>query len=336
MKNSIILLFLGISFLGCNNDEVNPDEPLKQLLVSPTHFSAMPTFPSNPTTVDGVILGRKLFFDPILSGNNRVSCETCHEQSRAFTDGVALSTRGQSGNPMHRNSPVLFNLAWANNGLFWDGGAKNLESLIIGPITHLDEMGQNVLDLPNELGGKDNYSQLFDKAFPNDSDKGITTPKVLKAIAQYIRTLNSANSKYDQYILNQTKLSESELNGLAIFKAKCASCHTTENHLFTDNAFHNNGLDDTFSDDFENANKGRYRITYREEDIGKFKTPSLRNLKFSAPYMHDGRFNTLNQVLNHYSSEIKKFPTLDKSLQDFTLSNQEKTALLAFLETLND
>jgi cytochrome c peroxidase len=336
MKKVIVVLVC-LSLWSCNPAEnPEPENPVTGLLILPTHFPQPEMLTGNPTTVDGVFLGRKLFFDPILSGNNQISCETCHEQAKAFTDGVAFSSKGLSGNFLHRNSPVLINLAWANNGLFWDGGAKNLESLIIGPITHLDEMGQNVLELPEELQRAGDYAKLFDKAFPNDSEKGITTPKILKAIAQYIRTLNSSDSKYDQYILNKLQLSESEQAGMKIFDVKCASCHTRKTHLFTDNLFHNNGLDTVFTEEFENANKGRYRITYKEEDLGKFKTPTLRNLAYSSPYMHDGRFETLEQVLNHYSSGIQDFPTLDSSLRGLSLSAAEKELLLAFLLTLND
>lgn len=331
-----IILFL--SFFSCKpTDEITPTDEILSLLEKPTHFPVMPQPSYNPMTRDGVYLGRMLFFETALSSNNQVSCQSCHHQELAFADGLALTNKGVSGKDLHRNSPALMNLAWATNGMFWDGGALNIESLIIGPITHLDEMGLNVLDIPEKLSGKNNYPALFDKAFPDDKTKGVTPQKVLKAIAQYIRTLNSADTKYDKYVLNNNTLTSAEQQGMKVFDTKCASCHDRSGHLFTDNSFHNNGLDNSFlNEDFERAAQGRFRITFKNEDLGKFKTPTLRNLAYTAPFMHDGRFKTLEDVLNHYASGIKQSPSLDGQLRNFTLSKDEKQQLLVFLNTLND
>lgn len=325
-------------FSGCRPEKDPEPDKVSSLLTVPAHFKPYRTLSNNPTTKAGVKLGRQLFFETLLSGNNRISCATCHQQQKAFTDGLALGNLGLSGNFLHRNSPALINLAWAEEGLFWDGGATNLESLSIGPITHLDEMGLNILELPAKLGGNQVYQQLFKDAFPLGTDQTITTQKTLMALAQYIRTLVSAGSKYDRFITDPQAnlLTGPELEGLAVFDAKCASCHSRDQHLFTDNHFHNIGLDDFFSPEGERQAQGRYRITFRNEDMGKFKTPTLRNLVYTAPYMHDGRFNTLEQVLDHFSTGIKPSPTLAEELRQMTLSGQEKKVLLAFLSTLND
>jgi cytochrome c peroxidase len=331
--------FLAFAFFtSCKKyQDVQPFDEIDQLMTIPSHFPMPPKVDFNPSNKQAIVLGRKLFFDVNLSANNRISCASCHLPQKAFTDGVALSSIGFSGNKLHRNSMPLFNLAWATSGLFWDGGATNLESLSIGPLTHPDEMAENVLTLPSELAQNPDYVKLFAEAYPEE-DGAITIQKVLKALAQYMRVLISANSKYDLAIRNPSNriLNELEIKGLKVFDQKCNSCHNRSQHLFKDNDFHNNGLDDTFSTDHELVAMGRFRITFKQEDIGKFKTPSLRNLSFTAPYMHDGRFATLQDVLNHYSSGIKASPTLAPQLRNFTLSEDEKQALLAFLKTLDD
>lgn len=329
-----IFIFLVLILVSCQSTE----EPFNEnsFLVSPPHFPDYPEVSYNPSTQKGIELGRKLFFEPLLSGNNKISCGTCHQQKLAFTDGVQFSNSGLSGNLLHRNTPALINLAWANNGLFWDGGSTNLESLSIGPITHLDEMGLNILELPAKLKGRENYDALYGEAFPAEKQEGITTQKTLKAIAQYIRTLTSANSKYDQYILGKTTLSEKERQGLQIFDTKCSSCHNRKNHLFTDDEYHNIGLDSVFRIENERAAQGRFRITFRSEDMGKFRTPTLRNLGFTAPYMHDGRFNTLDEVLGHFQNDIKYSSVTSPILKDFSISNEEKELLKLFLKTLDD
>lgn len=338
-KFAYILFALAFFALGaCRNyQDVQPFDEIDQLMAIPSHLPLPPVVSFNPANKKAIILGRKLFFDVTLSANNRISCASCHLPSKAFTDGVALSNIGVSGNILHRNSMPLFNLAWATSGLFWDGGATNLESLSIGPLTHPDEMAENILTLPDELAQNPDYRTLFAEAYPEEGG-AITIQKVLKALAQYMRVLVSANAKYDLAVRNPTAkiLNDLEIKGLKIFDQKCNSCHDRSQHLFKDNNFHNNGLDDTFSTDHELAAMGRFRITGKTEDIGKFKTPSLRNLSYTAPYMHDGRFATLQEVLNHYSSGIKEYPTLAPQLRNFTLSEDEKQALLAFLKTLDD
>lgn len=317
--------------------EVKPNDEVDLLLQIPSHFPTLPQVSFNPTDKKAIILGRKLFFDVNLSSNNRISCASCHMPQKAFTDGVALTNIGVSGASLHRNSMPLFNLAWNTTGLFWDGGATNLESLSIGPLTHPDEMAENILSLPLELSQDQEYVTLFAEAYPEENGS-ITIQKILKALAQYMRVLISARSRYDLSILypNVQVFNDLERKGLQIFDKKCNSCHDRSKHLFTDNQFHNNGLDNHFSTAHEMVAMGRYRITFKQEDIGKFKTPSLRNLSYTAPYMHDGRFATLQEVLNHYKSGVKDYPTLAPQLKSISLTDEEIQALIAFLKTLDD
>lgn len=320
---------------ACHKPETQLPEPY--IISAPENLGKTVPFPEkNPFTREGVLLGKKLFYDPVLSGNNKISCATCHQLQKAFTDGFDLSTKGISGNALHRNAPTLQNLAWYK-GWFWDGGAKDIESLNFGPIKHKDEMGQDLDELVSELKNKSEYAQLFKAAFPGDS---ISILSITRALAQFERTLISANSRYDKYVRNEGgKLNQEELEGLSIFQQKCSSCHATD--FFTDFGYHNNGLDSTFPDNFEAIAWGRGRITEKPEDIGKFKTPTLRNIALTAPYMHDGRFKTLNEVLEHYNSGVKNSATLDPVLQrsgklGIPLSETEKKRIIQFLNTLTD
>jgi cytochrome c peroxidase len=327
------VLFIGVACT--NEDDVTPQPGGgTYLLRFPSYFPQPEPLLSNndPLTNYGVLLGEKLFFDPILSGNNQISCGTCHQPKKGFADGVALATHGISGNPLHRHSPALINLAWAK-GFFWDGGSKNLESQAFAPITHPDEMHQDRTILADELKVIAEYVTLFSKTFP---DKEITNENIAKALAQYQRTLISATTKYDDYRQGKYTLTELELKGMTIVEQKCGSCHTAP--LFTNNGYHNNGLDSEYSDEHEGIALGRYRITHLLQDMGKFKVPTLRNVTASAPYMHDGRFATLNDVLEHYSQGIQSSTTLDAHIpeQGMLLTTDEREAILAFLNALTD
>ncbi|WP_026954847.1 cytochrome-c peroxidase [Algoriphagus vanfongensis] len=288
----------------------------------------------NPMSQEGVLLGKKLFFDPNLSGNGKVSCATCHQPQLAFTDGVALGDHGVTGAKLDRHAPPLFNLAWNTNGLFWDGGAHDLESLNFGPLTHPDEMGADLNALLTYLNQEDEYLDLFEKAFPKSP---IQSASISQAIAQYTRTLISQTSRYDLWKNGKTELSSLEIKGYKIYQAACASCH--EEGLFTDQEYHNNGLDESYPDpiDKEGIFLGRFRITQDSLDLGAYKTPSLRNVTLTAPYMHDGRFATLEEVLDHYSSGIQQNSSLAPQLKGgIPLNAEEKQALITFLQTLQD
>jgi cytochrome c peroxidase len=297
----------------------------------PDHFPQPVDSPKrNSLSQEGIDLGGKLFFDSNLSSNGKVSCSSCHIPNLSFTDGRKLGATGASKELLKRNSPALINLAWMNS-FFWDGGVKNLESLPFAALTNPDELGANLNDIVEYLNSNIEYKKEFKTAFGIEA---VSSAYVARALAQFQRTLISANSKYDQVQKGEMHFTKQELDGQKIFQFKCASCHTPP--LFTDNSFHNNGLDATFTNANEDVRAGRYRITLDTADLGKFKTPTLRNLKYTAPYMHDGRYSNLNEVINHYQNEIIKSETLDARLIDLKLDKNEIQPLLTFLSTLND
>ena len=324
-----IFLFIFLLIISCN--EIKKVEPAPFSIKVPANLaSSLPEPAHNKATPAGIELGKKLFFDPILSGNNQISCATCHQPIHAF--GTNNKVEIIEGKSLLRHTPPLFNLAWAR-GWFWDGGAKNLESLVFAPIQNKNEMDQNLKDLVIELKNHVEYPALFKKAFNNDT---ISSSLIARALAQYQRTLISANSKYDRVLSGKEQFTASELKGKQIFEENCASCHIPG--FFTDFDYHNNGLDSDFTDDsFERIYFGRYRITNNINDIGKYKTPSLRNIALTGPYMHDGRFKTLQEVLEHYNSGIKKSSTLDPLFEkDIMLSMENQENLISFLNTLTD
>ena len=335
--SSIIFFFC----LNCSNETVGRYEPTPLALEIPQLFSEniiAPVIPNNnPQTVEGVALGKKLFFDTILSADGTQSCFSCHSPENAFTDNTATSD-GVDGNFGTRNSMPLFNLAWNYNERFtWDGKELSLERQALEPVQNPIELHSNWEDVVDRLQSHSDYPELFRLAFKTNT---ITKELTTKAIAQFERTLISANSKFDTYTLGETTLTVQELNGLDLFlredKGDCFHCHGNPNNpLWTDNAFHNNGLDATFTD------LGLGAITGDPNDNGKFRSPSLRNLAFTAPYMHDGRFATLDEVINHYSEGLQNSPTIDPLMKKVDeggvqLTTQEKADLKAFLLTLTD
>jgi len=297
-----------------------------------------PVIPSNnPQTEEGIALGKKLFFDPILSADNTLACAGCHSPSNAFTDDTRFSD-GIDGLFGNRNSMPLFNLAWNyDNKFFWDGRESGLENQAFKPVINPIEMHTTWAAVTEKLQQHSEYPELFNAAFGTAT---IDSVLVSKAIAQFERTLISANSKFDKYLLGTTTLTPEETNGFNIFmdesKGDCFHCHGSDNNpLWTDNKFHNNGLDAMFSD------LGFGKVTGDPADNGKFRSPSLRNLAFTAPYMHDGRFETLEDVINHYSEGLQNSPTIDPLMKKVSqggvqLSSQEKADLKAFLLTLSD
>ena len=334
MRAFIASFLILYALSACKKDEPTAFEvkPKPVVLDIPADFPAASIPADNPLTEEGIYLGRKLFYDPILSGDNTISCASCHVQSAAFVDPAAQFSVGINGAVGTRNAMPLFNLAWGP-GFFWDGGAKNLESQVLGPITNPVEMHENLDDAINELKAHPEYPYLFFKAFGSNS---VTTANLMRAIAQFERTLISANSKYDRYIKGQTTLTDQELNGLNLFtdmnKGDCNHCHALGG-LFTDFGFRNTGLD------FEYADQGRYLITLNEADKGKFKTPSLRNIALTAPYMHDGRFATLMECIQHYNTGFVMHPNLDPALAFLPqgrMTPQEMEDIVAFLQTLTD
>ena len=340
IKKWLYIIPLSLLFLSCSNEGTGY-EPTPQPLDIPTLFLdniIPPIIPNNnPQTVEGVALGKKLFFDTILSDNGTQACVSCHAPQNAFTDNTPTSD-GVDGVFGTRNSMPLFNLAWNYGERFtWDGKELSLERQALEPVANPIEMHSNWETVVVRLQSHSEYPELFRLAFKTSK---ITKELATKAIAQFERTLISANSKFDKYSLGQTSLTPQELNGLDIFlredKGDCFHCHGNPNNpLWTDNLFHNNGLDTTFSD------LGLGDVSGDPNDDGKFKSPSLRNLAYTAPYMHDGRFNTLDEVINHYSEGLQSSSTIDPLMKKIDeggvqLSDQEKADLKAFLLSLSD
>ena len=297
-----------------------------------------PVIPTNnPQTYEGIALGRKLFFDPILSGDGTQACASCHMPENAFVDTNQFST-GITMALGNRNSMPIFNLAFNyNEKFFWDGRAISLEDQALGPVVNPIEMNNTWPNAVASLQADPNYPALFDTVFGTPI---IDSLLVAKALAQFERTLISGNAKFDQYLKGQTALTSQELNGFSLFMDEqggdCFHCHgSASNPLWTDNEFHNNGLDAVFTDN------GLGDISGNPADNGKFRTPSLRNLAYTYPYMHDGRFTTLEQVIDHYSSGLVNSPTIDASLKyigqgGVQLTPPEKADLKAFLLTLSE
>ena len=284
-------------------------------------------FSKNPLTDHIILLGRNLFYDPILSKNNTISCESCHSPFSAFTHIDHALSHGIDDKIGLRNSPALMNLAWKTN-FMWDGAVNNLDMQALAPISHPSEMGSDIGEVVGKLNASEKYRNLFYHAF---GDSIATGEKTLKAISQFELTLISANSKYDKVMRKEMVFTPQEENGYLLFKKNCASCH--KEPLFTNDGFENNGLPmDSLLGDL-----GRMTITSNSKDSLKFKVPTLRNIEYSYPYMHDGRFQKLAQVLNHYTNEILPSKTLSEELQNkIILTSNEKVDVIKFLLTLSD
>ncbi|MCC6289753.1 MAG: c-type cytochrome [Chitinophagaceae bacterium] len=288
-------------------------------------------FSTNEITQSKFELGRKLFYDPILSRNNTISCGSCHIQTSAFSHHGHNVSHGIDDKLGTRNAPAIMNLAWYTS-FMWDGGVFDLDLQPVAPLTNHVEMDETMENALKKLKASADYPSLFNKAF---GEQEITTAAVLKALSQFMLMCVSSNSKYDSVMRGEGKtFSTEEEKGYKLFQEKCSSCH--KEPLFTDNSFRNNGLAPTSIDD-----KGRQLVTLNEQDAYTFKVPSLRNLSYTAPYMHDGRFYTLEAVLEYYNSKVQQSPTLDPLLKKETVSgirltDEEKNYLLAFLKTLDD
>lgn len=273
-------------------------------------------------------LGRRLFFDPLLSRNNTISCGNCHIPQHGFTHHGHDVSHGIDDRLGIRNSMPLMNLAWSPS-FFWDGGVQDLDFTSAVPIENHAEMDESLQNVINKLKSNPTYTILFKEAFQSEE---INSAQFFKALGIFMAMLVSDNAKYDQVIQGKLSFSEEEQRGYAIFQQNCASCHREP--LFTDYTFRNNGLQENPAQDL-----GRYTITGAQDDKLKFKVPTLRNLKYTAPYMHDGRLYTLQAVLNHYTREIHDSATLDPLLKDnmgISISLEQQVDLLAFLNTLND
>lgn len=284
----------------------------------------------NEVTKEAFELGRKLFYEPRLSRNNTISCGSCHIQSSAFTQHGHDVSHGIDDRLGRRNSPPIMNLAWMP-AFMWDGGVFDLDLQPIVPITAHEEMDETIPNILNKLRNHPDYPGFYKKAFGSTE---ITTANTMKALSQFMIMCISSESKYDSVRRGKSGFTVEEQAGYTLFKQKCSSCHSEP--LFTDNSFRNNGIAIGLNND-----EGRSEVTLNPLDRYKFKVPSLRNLQFTAPYMHDGRFYTLAAVLDHYSGQVQNTPNLDPVLNQpgalgIRLTADDKTKLLSFLKTLSD
>ncbi|MDR6514088.1 cytochrome-c peroxidase [Chryseobacterium camelliae] len=314
----LLLLFVLMAFYSLQ------DIPL----VYPSYFPVPAyDFKARPLKRAVIQLGRKLFYDPVLSRSNTVSCSSCHQQEHAFYDAGNRLSKGIEDGIGDRNSPAIFNLAWQKT-FMWDGSVGNIDVQALAPINHPKEMGEDINAVVRKLNASKEYRTLFYRSF---GDSLATAERAMKALSQFQLTIVSANSKYDRVKQGKATFTGKEIKGYELFRKNCNSCHTEP--LFSGYGFANNGL--PVNPDLKDY--GKWNKTMEPQDRLMFKIPSLRNLAYTYPYMHDGRFGTLYEVLEHYEKGIVKSPGLAKELQQPIVFNaEEKEALLTFLATLND
>ncbi len=303
-------------------------------------FPEMPTT-DNPPTIEGVALGRFLFYDTILSANKTFSCASCHKQEVAFSDSPRRFSVGVNGDLLRRNTMPLYNLAWYPS-FHWGGKAESIESQALLPVRAHDEMNLDWSIAVERVRSSDFYRPKFRAAF---GDSEIDSLLICKAIAQFERTLISNNSKYDQVIRGEARFTSDEFAGFEIMndqtKGDCLHCHTTDaDALGTTTLFSNNGLT-AAAKPSDYPDKGLAEITGEASDVGRFRIPSLRNIAVTAPYMHDGRFQTLEEVIDFYSDHVENSFNVDSKMGfarqgGAKLSEDEKRKIIVFLHTLTD
>jgi cytochrome c peroxidase len=343
---------------GCHKDQAPADKPTPHVIGIPLYFPTQLNIPAdNPMTVEGIALGRKLFYDGRISGrtdpDSMMSCSTCHLQEHSFECGIDNPKYtgghpfGITGIPTPHTMLPMVNLVWTNTGYLWNGmvepsnpdpSKRLLEDVVWMAVVAPHEMAGDTNRSKAMIQSIPGYPEMFRRAFGTDI---VTMKNMGRAIAQFVRTLISANSKFDKYLKGEVQLNPSELNGYVLFTteqgADCFHCHGGEgNPLFTTHLFYNNGKDSVFTD-----TRDRYHVTYDTRDIGAYKAPTLRNLAFTAPYMHDGRFSTIDEVINFYSSGLIYSPYISPLMHHIStggnqLTPSEKADLKAFLLTLSD
>ncbi|MBK8699553.1 MAG: cytochrome C peroxidase [Saprospiraceae bacterium] len=334
---------------SCGDDDVTagneletiPYNPKPYLPEIPAYFPKLTTPDDNPLTEEGINLGRHLFFDNILSGDNTMSCSSCHDPQKGFADGKAVST-GIDGIAGRRSSMSLVNVGFTKNGMFWDGRAAQLEDQALLPVTDPIELHTTWTDVEARLRSHTDYPTRFRKAFGIKSKSEISKELAAKALSQYQRIILSGNSKYDRIKQGLDKYDDLELIGFSLYTdlegsdlpdAECHHCHQLD--LATADDYFNNGLQEAASlNDFKDLGRGGF--TKQLADNGKMRAPTLRNVMLTAPYMHDGSLKTIDDVLNHYNSKGKTSPNKDPLIRDLGLTPFHKKALIAFLHTLTD
>jgi cytochrome c peroxidase len=318
-------LVLTLAFVvGASTSSV--DSPEQTLVNVPSDFPQLPVPQDNKLTPEKIALGKKLFYDKRLSRTEEVSCGSCHLQENAFADPNALSI-GVHGLKGNRNAPTLANMAY-NTSFFWDGGVPTLEQQAIGPIMNPVEMDMTLSEVVTRLAADPEYVEMFSRAFNTTPSPGTVT----RAIASFVRTLVSGNSRYDRFNRGDSSaLNASEKRGLNLFlseRAECFHCHIGYN--LSNNTFKNNAFIGALPD------SGRAKITENPADLGKFKVPTLRNIALTAPYMHDGSLATLEEVIEHYTTLSRAHGNLDPNIHPLTLSAQDKADLIALLKSFTD
>ncbi len=328
MKKWLFILTCVTAITSCKKEDEVKCETLSDSpynLVLPSHFPSIEFPDDNELTEKRVELGRRLFYDTRLSADNTLSCASCHDQLSAFTDNLAIA-EGIEGRVGFRNSPTLGNVAYQER-LFGEGGVPTLEIQILAPIGDENEFDHDVNIIEADLQADPILNDLSQIAY----DRDIDIYAITRAIACFERTMITGGSPYDKHILEEEFLEEDEIAGMELFfsdELACATCHS--GHNFTDGGFHNIGLYTTYDDD------GRFRITNDEADKGKFKTPSLRNIELTYPYMHNGSIQTLEEVINHFNTGGLSHINQSELVVPLELTALEKSQLLAFLKSLTD
>lgn len=325
---TISLAVLALEACRKNESSIAPGASVLKFDIPPGFPDPTYKFENNTPTQQGFELGRKLFYDGRLSQDGNFPCSSCHQQFAAFCTFDHPRSHGFNNQFTLRNAPGLFNIAWVSNGLHWDGGINNLEVQPLAPLTAPNEMAEMVDNVVNKLKADPNYPVMFKAAF---GDETINSQRMLKAIAQFVGMMVSANSKYDRVKAGRDQFTAEEQSGYSVFQAKCAVCH--QEPLFTDNSFRNTGLPI-----IEGLNDfGRMRITNNPQDSLKFKVPSLRNVNITYPYGHDGRFYSIGAVIDHYRFDVINGPTTDPLLRNgISLTDDDRDNLVLFLRTLTD
>ena len=334
--------------VGCEDDKIMasrdlediPYAPVAYVVDVPEDFPMLEVPEDNPITQEGVELGRRLFYDPILSADSTISCASCHLPELAFTDGLRSSI-GINGQETSRNSMSLVNVGFYYSGLFWDGRVMTLEEQSLHPIEDPIEQGNDLDVLIAKLRAHEDYAPRFRKAFGIVDRSQINRKLIGKALAQWERIIVSGNSRYDQFARGEILLEDDEDLGHSMFfdfddglkDAECNHCHNIP--LFTANSYHNNGLDSVGNDYTLFADIG-LGINGIVGDTGKFRTPTLRNIELTAPYMHDARLMSLDDVMTHYNSGIKPARNKDPLVTNLDISQESREALVAFMKTLTD
>ena len=334
MNKIITIIFSLFILLSCNDDDIDygqiVDEPYQ--LEIPSYFPKI-TFDTDkyPLTKNGVELGKKLFYEGRLSRNNTISCAFCHIQENAFTHHGHPVSHGIDDRLGIRNAPPIQNLAFLNR-FMWDGVIHDLAQQPISPITAEEEMDTTFPEIIKKLSSDSSYRKMFKNAFGDDK---IDANRILSALGQFMASVVSKDSKYDQYLRKEADLKKKKKKGLQLFQQKCSSCH--KGTLFTDESFRNTGM--YYNKQYKDG--GLYRVTLDSTDFMKFRVPSLRNIEMTKPYMHDGRFYSLEAVLNFYSEGVQNDKNLDSQLKQnnrigIPMTEEEKKAIISFLNTLTD